>query len=112
MALSITSVPQGDYKEANKQVRTRDITFDNSYATGGLSLKPSDVNLRSIVFAHCGSVARTGAAGATAAAVAYDYTNQKLQAYVSNGASPALLNEAPAATNLSTNKVRIMFVGF
>lgn len=111
MALTITSVAQGDYTLSNKKVKTRDVTFDSSYATGGLSLKPSDVNLRAIVMVS-GEVGRAGAAGATGAVVAYDYVNQKLQAYVSNGASPALLNEAPATTNLSTVKVRLQFTGF
>lgn len=112
MALTITSVSQGDYSVANKRIRTRDVTFDSSYATGGLSLKPSDVGLRQIVSAAPCGAGRAGASGATGAEVSYDYTNQKLQAYVSNGASPALLNEAPAATNLSTVKVRMVFTGF
>lgn len=112
MALTIAKVSGGDYVIGNKRVRTRDVTFDSSYATGGETLVPADVGLKTIVCADTGGLARTGAAGATAAVVSYDYTNQKLQAYVSNGASPALLNEAPSTTNLSTNAVRITFVGF
>lgn len=109
MALTLSKVSQGAYKVANKRVRTYDVTFDSSYATGGLSLTPAQVDCRSILGAR--QIGRAGGA-TTAAVVQYDPTNQKLQAYVSNGASPALLAEAPATTNLSSLTVRLEFVGY
>lgn len=109
MALTITKVE--DFVIGNKRVRVRDVTFDNSYATGGLSLTPANVNLRRII-----QVVATGgknAAGTSAIPVAYDYTNQKLQAYRYDGASAgkAFLEEVAAAVDLSTFTVRLEITG-
>lgn len=112
MALSISRVTGADTVFGNKKVKVRDITFDNSYATGGLSLKPSDVRLSAIHFV-LGAVAKN-AAGTSSVPVVYDYTNQKLQAFRYDGASAgkAFLEEVAAAVDLSTFTVRLTFIGY
>lgn len=113
MALTIAKVSNGDYNIGNKRVRTRDVTFDTSYATGGLALTPSQVGLRSIIEAETGGGAKN-AAGTSLVPVRYDYTNSKLQAYRYDGASAgkAFLEEVAAAVDLSAFTVRMKFVGF
>jgi hypothetical protein len=112
MALTIAKVTNGDYVIGNKKVRTRDITFDSSYATGGESLAATDVGLRNVV-----SVATDGgaknAAGTSLIPVRYDYTNSKLQAFRYDGASAgkAFLEEVAAAVDLSLFTVRAVFTG-
>jgi hypothetical protein len=112
MALTITKVTNGDYVIGNKKVRTRDITFDASYATGGLSLTPSNVGLRNIVAMSTDAGAKNSA-GTSVVPVRYDYTNNKLQAYRYDGASAgkAFLEEVANAVDLSSFTVRAVFTG-
>lgn len=112
MALTVTKVTNGDYVVGNKKVRTRDITFDSSYATGGESLTASDVGLRSVVAVATDGGAKNSA-GTSLVPVRYDYTNAKLQAYRYDGASAgkAFLEEVTAAVDLSAFTVRAVFTG-
>lgn len=112
MALTIAKVTNGDYVVGNKKIRTRDITFDNSYATGGESLTASDVGLRSVVAVATDGGAKNSA-GTSLVPVRYDYTNAKLQAYRYDGASAgkAFLEEVAAAVDLSAFTVRAVFTG-
>jgi hypothetical protein len=111
MALTIAKVTGADYVSSNKRVRVRTVTFDASYATGGLSLTPALVGLRTIDTVH-GGIAKN-AAGTSALPVAYDFTAQKLQAYRYDGASAgkAFLEEVTAAVDLSAFSVRLTFTG-
>jgi hypothetical protein len=76
------------------------VTFDNSYPTGGLSFKPSDVQFQTIdaldgnVLAPAGSVT----------AVVYDRANNKLKAFTAAA-------EVANATNLSALTVQLFVVG-
>lgn len=112
MALTIAKVSGGDYVIGNKKVRTRDITFDNSYATGGIACTAASVGLRQVTSAFCDGGAKN-AAGTSLVPVRYDYANNKLQAYRYDGASAgkAFLEEVTAAVDLSTFTVRMTFVG-
>jgi hypothetical protein len=112
MALTITKVTNGDYVVGNKKVRTRDITFDNSYATGGMSLTAANVGLRNIV-AMATDAGAKNSAGTSVVPVRYDYTNSKLQAYRYDGASAgkAFLEEVANAVDLSAFTVRAVFTG-
>jgi hypothetical protein len=112
MALTITKVTNGDYVIGNKKVRTRDITFDTSYATGGLALTAANVGLRSVVSMSTDGGAKNSA-GTSLVPVRYDYANSKLQAYRYDGASAgkAFLEEVAAAVDLSAFTVRAVFTG-
>lgn len=105
--------PNPDFTVSNKRWRTRDIqlTAGANYTTGGETITPSQVGLRSTIHQVIGTGVAAAAAGTTAWVVKYDHTNSKLQAFGSNGAAPAALAEAASNTNLSTFVVRLTFVG-
>jgi hypothetical protein len=63
----------------NKRYITADVTFDSSYATGGLSLKAVDLGLSAIDLVMA---AQTGGY-----LLEYDHTNAKLKAYAPDGAN-------------------------
>lgn len=81
----------------DKRVHFVNATFDSSYASGGESLTPSDVGLKSIDY-----VAPAFNGGYH---TEYDHTNQKLKAYVSNlnsglgAATGAVTDDDSAASN-------------
>lgn len=79
------------------------------YATGGYAVTPAAVGLNEIYGAFIAGV--DNAAITTGVYWQWNTTTGKLQAFVSNGASPAFLNEAPAATDLSAQKVRLLVFG-
>lgn len=104
MAISIAKVSGADHVEGNKKVKVRTITLDSSYPTGGYSLTPSQVGLKSIDSVS-GSIARATSGGATTRTVSYDHTNQKLFVYTTASA------EAANASDQSAFSVRLRFVG-
>jgi hypothetical protein len=87
-----------------------DITFDNSYPTGGEPVTPAQVGLDAVY-----GVTTLGntydAQGAVV--VSYDRTNSKLVAYGGDGAAAGVtfLKEIPNATDLSTITSSLIFVG-
>jgi hypothetical protein len=110
MALTINRVTGlRDESVGSQRMLTRHVTFDNSYATGGESLKPADVGLRQI-----SNVIPVGAARKTDATsavnVSYDHTNQKLVAY-NSAAAGAAPTEVANATDLSTYTARVLVFG-
>jgi len=114
MALTVARVTGNnpDYVDGNKRIKYRDVTFDNSYTTGGVSLTPAMVNLKTISFVAPGAPAKN-AAGTLAYFTQYDYTNQKLLAYTA-AASPSsavAMAEANSTKDLSTFTVRLRFEG-
>ena len=113
MALTIASVTGADRVEANKRVKVRTLTFSNSYPTGGEVLTPALCGLRVIYEVRPHGAAKN-AAGTSALELAYDFVNQKLQAYRYDGASAgkAFLEEVTAAVDLSTFSVRCTIVGY
>lgn len=76
----------------------KDVTFDSSYATGGLSLTPAMLGLTSIL--------KLDASPAGGYVFPYDYTNAKLMALRSGSANGVLVEET-ATTNLATITTRI-----
>ena len=111
MALTISRVANADYVVSNKKVKVRDITFDASYVTGGLSLTPADVGLKVIQQAVPHGLAKP-ATTTTAIEVSYDYTNSKLVAYWGNAGTASVIPEVTNATSLATQVVRITFIGY
>lgn len=84
--------------------RVVDITFDNSYATGGKPFAPGDVELsviNGVDFSH----ARQGAAYSSNV-VRYDAVNGKLLVYTAAGA------EIAALTDLSTFVASLIIEGY
>ena len=107
-----------DFTVSNKRWRTRDVTFSNSYATGGdvlgttLVLAARAVGLYSTIHQVIVDHAKN-AAGTSLVVVRYDYAAGKLQAYRYDGASvgKAFLEEVTAAVDLSLFTARLTFIG-
>ena len=95
MALTISNVARTVF--GNKRVVFADVTFDNSYPTGGLDLAPGDFGLRHIDFIN-----PTPSGGYT---FPYNAAGGKLLAF--SGAS-----EVSNGTNLATVTTRTMVVGY
>lgn len=119
MALTIATVTGADYVAGNKRVKVRDITFDNSYPTGGESLTASDVGLKNIeqVIPNGPAVDSDGTGGTHAVPVSYDYSTSKLQAWEvpdldGNAATNVVLNEVGNTDSLANYLVRITFIGY
>lgn len=92
MAATVTPTVELDIEiEETQHLICGSVTLDSSYPTGGYGFDPSGVSAITHLVAAGGPVS-----------LKWDRANQKLMAFVSNGASPALLNEAPNTTNLST----------
>jgi hypothetical protein len=100
----------------NRRVRVYDVqlTSGANYTTAGETVTPQQVKMgRRIV--QVVSAGMSGAGQTTAYSIGANHQangSVKLQGFVSNGASPALLNEAPANTNLSAGTVRVTFIGY
>lgn len=96
MALTVTEVgrrrPVGDVFE-----RVFDITFDASYATGGLALLPATLGFAEVI-----NAIGDGGAGYDAY---FDRPTNKLKAFASGGV------EAANATNLAAVTQRVVFRG-
>jgi hypothetical protein len=110
-----------DITISNRRFRTRDVTFSNSYATGGdlfvtaqatLTQAANAVGLRQeiqqVIVDHA-----KNAAGTSLVVVRFDYAAGKLQAYRYDGASAgkAFLEEVTAAVDLSLFTARLTFIG-
>lgn len=113
MSLTLSNVSAANTVWGNKRVRVYDVTFDNSYPTGGESLVASDVKLKKIeqVIPHGAAVDSDGSGGTQAVAVTYDHTNSKLQAFES-GASGAVLPEKGNTESLANYTVRVTVIGY
>ena len=82
----------------SQRIVVADVTFDNSYPTGGEAIAAGDAGLGAIQFAVTG--------GNTANTFAWDYTNGKLLAYVRTTGA-----EVANTTDLSTTTIRVRFEG-
>lgn len=74
MALTITKTGDWQGTLGNRRFASVTIAFDSSYPTGGESLTPEDLGLRTIDFMNI--EAKSGIV------FEYDYTNEKVLAYV------------------------------
>lgn len=90
MGLTVRKV--SSFVTGDRRTTIADVTFDNSYATGGESLTRAMLGLGL-------SLDSVHAASASGLIFSYDYVNQKLQAfYPSGGASAPAALGAPRAT--------------
>lgn len=107
MALTVTHRSRSEDVSGRHRTRHVEVTFDNSYATGGLSFTPANVGLSEfdvvLISPHAGVGGYT---------IQYDYTTNKLLVFVEEAvAAGGPLLEVANATDLSTLKARILCVG-
>lgn len=108
--ISVASPQQQAVNLENVRGRLVQLSFAaTDYATGGYAVTPASVGLNEIYGVFVAGV--NNAALTTGTYWQFNVSTGKLQAFVSNGASPAFLNEAPAATDLSAQKVRLWVIG-
>lgn len=95
------------------KVRTRTVTFDSSYDTGGESFTPANVGLSEFLNVFISVDAASTTPGYV---VQYDYTDEKLVVYgVEQDADAATtdeLDEEDAAVDLTGLTVRVTCIGF
>lgn len=104
------AAPQQAFAVGGLRARIIDVSFAaTDYPTGGYPITPASVNLSEIY--GVAVIGENIAAFTTSPYFKHNVLTGKLQAFVSNGASPAFLNEAPAATDISAHKVRLLIVG-
>lgn len=106
MAITVTQAAVEN--PAGVRFKTVTLTLDASYPTGGYALTPAQLGFVSSID---GIVAGGTAGNTTGVVVGWNPTTQKLQVYLSNGASPALLNEAPNTTALTGQVVTVLAWG-
>lgn len=109
MALTVDRTVSKQTVFGNRKVVFAKVTFDSSYPTGGESLVPSDLGLKSIDFISDQTAAAD--AGTTAIVTKYDYTNQKLQAFWGNAGTASVLPEVTGTTDLQTYISRHVVIG-
>lgn len=96
--MALTIVPVRTFVLGDHRCVIADVTFDNSYATGGESLTQTDLGLTRSLMSLAAGAATTGHA------CPYDYTNAKLMAF--NGTT-----QIANTTDLSTVTTRIVAIG-
>ena len=104
MGLSIKSIKK--LKGGNFYQQVSEITFDNSYPTGGESLTPRELGLNVIDFMEIESVGGY--------MFQYDHANQKIKVFTptTGGASASAAEEVANATDLHTLVTRIKATGW
>jgi hypothetical protein len=107
---SVNVTPQEAFSFGSLRARIVDVApAAADYPTAGYAISANSVNLSQIfgviVLGLDAAVVTTGVHWQ------FNINTGKLQAFVSNGASPAFLNEAPAATDVSGQKVRLLIIG-
>jgi hypothetical protein len=119
MAITLTRISGGGGKRRVQAGTADDIlmvfgtlTFDTSYATGGMTLAPSSIGLKEIFLflgdgAACGSPAGAGSGIRSQ----YDYTNGKVLLFGGSLASTYMDKEVPAYTDMSAFTVRFVAYG-
>jgi hypothetical protein len=109
MALTVAA-PSRQGVMGNFRYSVVDITWDASYATGGLALTPAQVGLSAILYAT--DVGNYDADGKLV--VGYDATNSKLAAYGGDGGAvgASRLLEIANAQSLATVTSRVLFLGY
>ena len=116
MALTIARVSGADSTFGNKRIKTRTITFDDSYPTGGESLTAADLGLRTLDAVIPHGAFRKTADSTDAIAVSYNHTTAKLVAYrqkdpAAAGGADIALPEVGNTTDLSGYSGRVTAIG-
>lgn len=103
MALTISAFK--NLPKRAMKTKVLDVTFDTSYATGGLALTKANLGLSTVEWLEASQ-----SGGYT---FEYDYANEKLKAFYgdNNNAADGPLIEVPAATNLSAVTTRVKAIG-
>lgn len=101
MAAAVSLIEQT--VEGNKRVGVADVTFDNSYPTGGEAVTPSQFGLTNATYGICN--VKTVGGTVNVANVYYDRANKKLLVF---DETPA---EAANAADLSTLVVQVKMFG-
>jgi hypothetical protein len=110
MALTVAAVANvKDTVWGNKRIKTRQVTFDSTYPTGGESLVASDFGLKTIDTVLVAGPARKSD-GSNAVIASFDHTNKTLMAFWS-AASGAAPGQVSNNTDLSTYSVRVVAIG-
>ena len=106
MALTFTAVkPMNFQKSGGIRQAIYDVTFDNSYATGGWAVTPANFNM-TILY---GLIPLGPQAAAAGSLITYDPVNSKLLAFKSTAAG-SLFGEI-AAADLNTRVCRFLVIG-
>lgn len=108
MALTV-AFAKGPAVEGDLSYVVAQITWDNSYPTGGLALTPAQVGLSKILFSVDGGVTNAGSAGMVS--TSYDVANSKLLAF-GGAAAGSKHGEVTNATDLSAVTSRVVFFGY
>jgi hypothetical protein len=110
--------PNADTTFGNTRIKFRDITFDDSYPTGGESLTAANFGLKHLdaVIPHGPAVDSDGSGGTNAVTVTYDHTNSKLQAFrqidpADTGGDQVSLPEVGSTDSLANYTVRVTAIG-
>ena len=93
----------GPYVQGNKRRTATDVTFDSSYATNGYAFTANNLGL---------GVVEELTTQFGAVTVKVDYTNSKLVCFFAGAATPSVLTECTATTNLSAVTGTVMAVGY
>lgn len=113
MGLTIAKLsPSGDTVWGNKRVKVRELTFDNSYPTGGESLTAADVGLKVIeqFLPHGPASDSDGTGGGFGNPVRYDHSTSKVQAFESAGDGDSM-DEVGSTNSLANFLVRVTIIG-
>jgi hypothetical protein len=99
-----TSIVTGPEVPGNRKMTTANVTFDNSYATGGEAIAVSDLGFTrlDILIAHAGQGYLARWDGSV--------TTPKILLYRQTAATGALV-EVPSTTDVSTVVVRVLAFG-
>lgn len=111
MAVAIAKVAGGDHVAGNKRRLPRDLTFSGNYATGGETVLPATVGLKTIEQVVHNGVAISSDV-ATALGVAYNHATSKFVFYEGSAAGTALSEKTNAEAYPTGLKLRCTFVGF
>lgn len=103
MAITTSRVHQ--YSNGARLQRVVDITFDNSYPTGGYALSVAGAFLRNAIHDVRDGITSGGYV------CRYNPTTGKLQLFRIGAALSAALSEVPATTNVSAETVRLVVTG-
>lgn len=107
MALSFAV--RANYKLGNRTQKVVDVTFDNSYPTGGEAVTAANFGLRKIDNIICNPALSSDKT--TAVMVGFDATNSKLVTYES-GASGAVMPEKGNTESLASYVARVVVTGW
>jgi hypothetical protein len=101
MAISVSTLPRGKFKNGDKRMVLADVTFTGSYATGGEAVSATvDIGVKNIL--NVDGIVTEAAGQTTAWAVHWDRANGKLKLFGAGTGATGLTEHAAAAYATST----------